>query len=130
MGNFDKDEKISLLCSVLKPGGGGNGEMVGFKVELNLQLVVFLIHHNIRTRRTVNYGDITIPNIHALKKKCEVEAIKEPKTEAPTINLKDLLKTFEYLIQYLQGMIGGNGVLLSYIVRTINELHPNSEVDD
>ena len=47
----------------------------------------------------MDYGDITVPVIRALKKQRKIEAIKEPKNEAPTIDLKDVLKTYEYLIQ-------------------------------
>ena len=104
--------------------------MVGFKADLNLQLAVLFIHHKIRTSRAVDYGDITVPAIHALKKQREIEAIKEPKTEALTINLKDVLKTYQYLIQYLRGMRGGSGVLLSYVVRASNEIHLKPSVDD
>ena len=60
---------------------------------------MFFIHHKIHTSRTVDYGDITVPVIRALKKQRKIEAIKEPKNEAPTIDLKDVLKTYEYLIQ-------------------------------
>ena len=83
---FDKDKCFSLLHSVCKPGGSGNGDMVGFKAELNIQLAVFFIHHKIRTSRTVDYGDITVPAIRALKKQLEIEAIKDPKTGATTID--------------------------------------------
>ena len=91
--NFDKDGIVFLLRSVRKPSGGRNGEMVYFKAELNLQLSVLFIHHKIRTNRTVDYGGIAVPAIRALKKKYEIEAIKEPQTEAPTIDLKDVLNT-------------------------------------
>ena len=74
--NFDKDDVFSLLRLVLKPGDGGNGEMVSFTAELNLQLAVFFIHHKIRTSRTVDYGDITVTAIFSLKKQHEKEAIK------------------------------------------------------
>ena len=125
--NFDRDEVFSLLRLVRKPGGGGNGEMVGLKAEINLQIAMFFIHHKIRTIRTVGYGDITVPAIHDLKKQHKIEAIKDPKTEAPTINLKDVLKTYKYLIQYLRGMRGGSEVTLSYVVRASNKLHPKHE---
>ena len=91
--NFDKDGVVSLLRSVRKHGGGRNGEMVGFKAELNLQIYVFYIHHQIRTIRKVDYGDITVTAIRALKKQREIEVIQEPKTEALTIDLKDVSKT-------------------------------------
>ena len=118
--NFDKDDVVYLLRSVCKPGGGRNGEMVGFKLELNLQLEMFYIHHKIRTSRTVDYGYITVPVIRALKKQCKIEAIKEPKTEAPTIDLKEVLKTYEYLIQYFYGMRRGSGFQLRYVVMSSN----------
>ena len=65
--NFDKDDIVLLLHSVRKPGGSGNGKMVGFKVELNLQLAVFFVHHKIRTIRTMYYRDITVLVIPSLK---------------------------------------------------------------
>ena len=100
------------------------------KIEFNLQIALFFNYHKIHTSRTVDCGDITVPVTLSLRKQREIEAYKESKTEALTINLKDVLKTFEYFIQYLQGMIGGSGVTLSYIVRASNELHPKPEVDD
>ena len=106
-----------MLRSFLKPGGGVNGDMVGFKAELNLKLAVFFIHHKICTSRTVDCWDTTVPIIHALKKQYDIEAIKKPNTEAMTIDLKDVSKTYESLIQYLLGMRGGSGFPLGYVVR-------------
>ena len=79
-----------MLRSFRKHVGGRNGEMIGFKAELNIQISVIFIHHKICTSKTVNYGGITVPMICSLKKQREIEAIKEPKTEAPTIDLKDV----------------------------------------
>ena len=90
---FDKDNIFSLIHLVSKPGDGGNGEMVGFKAELNLQIAVFYIHHKIRTIRIVEYEDINVPVIRDLKKQRKIEAIKEPKTDALKIDLKDVSKT-------------------------------------
>ena len=81
---------------------------------------MFFIHHKIGTIRTVEYGNINVTDIRAMKKQRKIEAIKEPKTEDPMIDLKGFLKTYEYLIQYLRGMRGGSGVPLSYVVRAIN----------
>ena len=88
--NFNKDDVVSLLCSVRKPGVGRNGDIVGFKAELNIELAMFFIHNKTHTSRTVNYGDITVPTICALKKQREIEALKEPKIEVPKIDLKDI----------------------------------------
>ena len=46
----------------------------------------------------MDYGDITVTAIRALKKQSKIEAIKEPKTEDLIINLKDVSKTHESLI--------------------------------
>ena len=91
---------------------------------------MFFIHQKICTSRTVDYGDITVPAIHALNKQHMIEAIKYPKNEAPTINLKNVLKTYESLIKYLCGMRGGSEVPLSYVVRESNTIHPKPPVDD
>ena len=72
--------------------------MVVLKANLNIQLAVFYIHHKIFTSRTVDYGDINVPAILTMKKHSEIEAIKERKTEAPTINLKDFSETYKSLI--------------------------------
>ena len=56
--------------------------------------------------------------------------IKESDTEAATINLKDVSKTYGYLIHYLRGMQRGIRVPLRYFVRASNELHPKPLVDD
>ena len=91
---------------------------------------MLFIHHKICTSSIVDYGDINVPLIRALKKQREIEEIKEPNTEAPMIDLKDFSKTYEYLIRYLRGIRGGSRVLLSYIVRASNELHLKPESDD
>ena len=91
---------------------------------------MFYIHHKIRTRKTVDYGDITVYDICALKKQRTIESIRESKKEALTIDLEDVLKTYESLIQYLRGMQGGSGVPFIYVVRESNELHPKPSIDD
>ena len=97
--DFDKDDVVSFLRSFRKQSGGRNVEMVSFKADLNIQLAMFFIYHKIRTIRTVDYGYITVPAIQTMKKQREIEAIKEPKTEAPAIDLKDSSKTYKYMIQ-------------------------------
>ena len=87
---------------------------------MNLPLAVIFFHHNICTRRTVDYGYITVTTISALEKQRKIEAIKEPNTEAPPIDLMDVLNTYESLFQCLHGMQGGRGVLFSYVVRASN----------
>ena len=62
---FDADDVTSLLRTVRKLGGGGNGEMISYKAEMNLQAAVLFIHHKHRTRRTVDYANITVPKIKA-----------------------------------------------------------------
>lgn len=128
--NFDEADVKSLCRTVRKPGGGGDGEMISYKAEMNLQLAVFFIHHKHRTSRTVDYADITVPKIRALKKQREVEALKESKPELPTIDLKDVSKTYEAMVQYLRGMRGGSGVPLSYVARPTNELIPKPSDED
>ena len=65
--NFDKDDAIYLLRLVYKPSGSGNDEMFSFKADLNIQIAVFFVHHNICTRWIVYYGYITDPTIFTLK---------------------------------------------------------------
>ena len=128
--NFDKDDVVSLICSVRKPSGGRNVDMVGLKSEINIQISVFFVHHKICTIRKVDYGDINVPTIHYLNKKRKIEAIKDPKNDDPTINFKDVSKTYESLIRYLHGMRGVSAVTVSYVARARNELHPKPSVDD
>ena len=47
--NLDDDDVKSLLRNIQKPGRGGQGEMISFKVEINLHLTVFFIRHKNRT---------------------------------------------------------------------------------
>ena len=128
--NLDESDVTSLCRTVRKPGGGGAGKMISYKAEMNLQAAVFFIYHKHRTSRTVDYTNITVPEIRALKKQREMEATTESKPEAPTIDLKDVSKTYEALVQYLRGMRGGNGVPLSYTVRPTDELMPKPSADD
>ena len=66
--NFDEDNVVSLLQTVRKLGKGGDGEMISYKLEMNLQAAVFFIHHKHRTRRTVDYANITVPRIRDLRR--------------------------------------------------------------
>jgi len=104
--------------------------MISYKAEMNLQLAVFYIHHKHCTSWTVDYADITVPSIHALKKQCKVEALKEAKPELPTIDPKDVSKTYEAMVQYLRGMRGESGVPLSYVARPTNKLIPKPSAED
>ena len=60
----------------------------------------------------------------------KIEEIKESNTEALTIDLKDVSNNYEYLIQYLSGMRGGSNVLLGYVARISNGLHPKTSIND
>ena len=54
----------------------------------------------------------------------------EPYSKYGSTDLKDISKTYKYLIQYLCGMRGGSGVPLSCVVRASNKLHPKTSIDD
>ena len=71
--NLDNDNVKILLQNVWKPGGGGQGEMISFKAEMSLHITVFFVCHKHRTSQSVEYGDITVPNICALKKQQQLE---------------------------------------------------------
>ena len=65
--NLDKSDVTSLCQTVRKPGGGGDGKMISYKAKMNLQAAVFFIYHKHRTSRTVDYTNITVPEICAMK---------------------------------------------------------------
>ena len=72
-----EDEYIKILLkNVQKPGGGGQGDVISFKSEMNLRLTVLFFHNKNHTSWSVDYSDITIPNIFALKKQQELELAK------------------------------------------------------
>ena len=96
--NLDDDNVNTLLRNVRKHNGGGHGEIISFKAEMNLHLTVFFVCHKNRISLSVDYSDITVPNIFALKKQRELGSAKETNTEALTINLKDISKTYETMI--------------------------------
>ena len=111
--NLDDDDVKTLLWNVQKLGSGRPCEMIRFKSKMNLHLTVLFIHHKNRTIRLVNYGDITVPRIHALKKQQEMESTKGSKLEDITINMKDVSKTYKLMIQYLCGIHGCDECLLA-----------------
>ena len=128
--NLDNDDVKSLFRNIQKPSGGGQGEMISFKAEMNLHLTVFFIRHKHRTSGSVYYGDIYIPNICALKKQLELELAKERKPEASKIDLIDFSKIYEEFIQYLHGIRGYDGVPLIYVARPTSDMIPIVESED
>ena len=66
--NLEDDGVKTLLWNIRKHGGGGQGEIISFKAEINFHLTVFLVIHKHRTSRSVEYSDITVPSILSLKK--------------------------------------------------------------
>ena len=65
-----------------------------------------------------------------MKKKRELESAKETKPEDPTIDLKDVYKTYGSMIQYLCGICGCDGVPLSYIAQPMSDMMTISEADN
>ena len=74
--NLDNDDVKTLLRNVQKSSGGGQGEMIIFKVDMNLHLTVFFVRHKHCTSQSLDYDDITAPNICALKKQQYLELAK------------------------------------------------------
>ena len=136
--NLDNNNVKKLLQKVQKPGGGGHGEMISFKAEMNFHLDIFFVRHKNRTSISVDYSDITVTNIRALKKQRYMELDKEAKHEATAIDLEDVSKTHEAMIQYLCGVCGFNVVPLSYVVQPASDIEgrnkspplPHSSVSD
>ena len=58
-----------------------------------------------------------------------MESSKEINYEASTINLKDVSKTYEAMIQYLLGIRGCDGVPLSYVARPTSDMMSIVEAD-
>ena len=69
-------------------------------------------------------SDIVVPNICAPKKQRELELAKETNTEAPIIDLKDVSKPYEAMIQYLREIRRCDGVTLSYVAQPTSDLIP------
>ena len=65
----------------------------------------------------MDYGDITIPKICALKKQQDMESDKEKNPESSTIDLKDVSNNYDTMIQYLRGIYGCDGVPLRYVAQ-------------
>ena len=59
-----------------------------------------------------------------------MESYKETEPEAPTIELKDVSKTYEAMIQYLHGIHRCDGVPLSYVSRPTSDLMPIVEAEN
>ena len=66
---------------------------------MNLHLTVLFVHHKNHTGRSVDYSDINITNICALKKQQELDSDKKTNPESPTIDLKDVSNTYESMNQ-------------------------------
>ena len=71
--NLDNENVKTLLHNIQKPGGVGQGETLSFKTEMNLHITVYFIGHKNRTSLSVEYSEINVPNIHALKKQQDME---------------------------------------------------------
>ena len=97
--NLDDDYVKTLLRNVWKPGGDRQYEMINFKEDMNLHLTVLFVHHKNHTGRSVDYSDINITNICALKKQQELDSDKKTNPESPTIDLKDVSNTYESMNQ-------------------------------
>ena len=104
------DNVNTLLWNVRKPGSGRQGEMISFKADINIHLTVFFARHKYYTSWSMDYSDISVPNICAMRKQQEMESDKEKNPKYPTIDLKDISKTFEAMIQYLCGIHVCDGV--------------------
>ena len=126
--NLDDHYVKALIQNVRKPGGGGQGEIINFKVEMKLHLTVFLVCHKHRTSRSVDYSDITVQNMSYLKKQRDLESAKETNPETPTIDLRDVSRTYESMIQYLHGIRGCDGAPQSYVAQPTRYLMPNCRV--
>ena len=88
----------------------------------NLPLTFFFARHKNHTSWSVDYSDITVPKMCALKKQLEMESGKEKNHEAPTIDLKDISKTYEAIIQYLRGIRRCDGVPINYVARPTSDI--------
>ena len=74
--NMDDEYVKTFPRNVRKPGGGGQGEIIRLKAEMNLQLTVFFIFHKKHTILSVDYSDITVPKLCALHKHQDMESDK------------------------------------------------------
>ena len=66
----------------------------------------------------------------SLKKQRDLESAKEKNPEAPKMDLKDVSKTYESMIQYICGISGCAEVPLRYVAQPTSDLMPITEVDD
>ena len=71
------DNVNTLLWNVRKPGSGRQGEMISFKADINIHLTVFFVRHKNHTSWSMDYSDISVPNICAMRKQQEMESDKE-----------------------------------------------------
>ena len=124
--NLDNEDVKTLLWNVRKPVGGVQGEMISFKAEMKLHLTVSFVFLKRCASQSVDYGNTTVPNICALKKQIYLGSAKEKNPEAPTINLKDVSKKHEEIMQYVLGIRVYDGVPLSYVAQPTSNLMPIS----
>ena len=78
----------------------------------------------------MEYVTITAPNFFALKTQQEFESANETNPEAPKIDLKDVSKTYEAMIQYMCGIRGCDGVPLRYVAQPKSDPMPIVESSD
>ena len=114
------DERIATLCATTrKPGGGTNGHVVPEPAEHLFKTLAFYIRHQARISRGFVWATASAAELHKLDMQKKLEETKDPPTEPPTVDpdLKNMEKTKEDFIDFLDLSRGINGTPMGYILR-------------
>ena len=114
------DERIATLCTTTrKPGGGTNGHVVPEPAEHLFKTLAFYIRHQARVSRDFVWTSASAAELHKLDMQKKLEETKDPPVEPATVDpdLKNMEKTKEDFIEFLDLSRGINGTPMGYILR-------------
>jgi hypothetical protein len=91
-------------------------------------MAAFYARHHDRISRQLLPAGITLANVRTMRPLKDHEKAHEQPEEAPTLNEKDMVRTFDAIDSYLRSYLGEKKVPLAYVTREVAEV--TAETDD
>jgi hypothetical protein len=100
------------------------GQYVSIRADANLKLAVFYLCHQARISRIVAPASVSLTAKRSLSSTEEYEGNFKVTADQPVINEKYWPRTMEAISEFFGSVLGGNGLLLAYVVRKNVEIPP------